>query len=348
MTSDPEHSNPGHSDPARVDPAHGEPAHGDTVADAARALAAGHLVAFPTETVFGLGADAANPAAVARIFAAKGRPADHPLIVHVSDASLLDVLATEVPPYAHALAAAFWPGPMTLILPRSAAVSDAVTGGQPTVGVRVPSHPTALGLLQRFEQLGGRGVAAPSANRFGRVSPTTADAVRAELGDVLLPTDRILDGERSQVGIESTIIDCTGPAPVVLRPGSITDEQITAATGLALGERRSTIRVSGSLPSHYAPVATVILDERPRPGDGFIALHEHGTPEGVVRLAAPRTVDAYAHELYAALRAADEAGLRRVVAWQPSGGGVAVAVRDRLGRAAHREAPATGAAQRDR
>lgn len=318
-----------------------EPAPSDPVADAARALRAGNLVAFPTETVFGLGADAANPAAVARVFAAKGRPADHPLIVHVSDGALLDALAESTPAYARALAAAFWPGPMTLIVPRAAFVSDAVTGGQSTVGVRVPSHPTAQRLLRAFEELGGRGVAAPSANRFGRVSPTTAAAVRDELGAVLEPGDMILDGERSQVGIESTIIDCTGPAPVVLRPGSITDEQIVAVTGLAIGERDTSVRVSGSLPSHYAPRARVMLDESPRVGDGFIALHEHGTPPGVVRLAAPRTVDEYAHDLYVALRAADEAGLERVVAWQPSGDGVAVAVRDRLGRAAHRDEPAT-------
>ena len=187
------------------------------LARAARALADGRLVAFPTETVFGLGANALDPAAVARIFAAKGRPADHPLIVHVSDPALLDTLAIDVPEYARALAAAFWPGPLTLILPRSSVVPDAVTGGQPTVGVRVPSHPVALQLLRAFEALGGRGVAAPSANRFGRVSPTTAQAVRDELGEHLETGDLVVEGEPSSVGIESTIVDCTGPAPVILR-----------------------------------------------------------------------------------------------------------------------------------
>jgi L-threonylcarbamoyladenylate synthase len=304
-------------------------------ADAARALRAGHLVAFPTETVFGLGADAANPAAVGRIFATKGRPADHPLIVHVSTAALLTELAAEIPAYAHALAAAFWPGPLTLILERSAAVSDAVTGGQPTVGVRVPSHPVAVELLREFESLGGRGVAAPSANRFGRVSPTTAAAVRAELGALMSPDDLILEGAPSDVGIESTIVDCTGAAPVVLRPGSITDDMIVAATGLTLGERDESIRVSGSLPAHYAPAATVVLDVAPHPGDGFIALAKHETPAGVVRLAAPGSPDEFARELYAALRAADEAGLTRVVVTSPPGPGIAVAIRDRLRRASH-------------
>jgi L-threonylcarbamoyladenylate synthase len=302
---------------------------------AARALHNGHLVAFPTETVFGLGADAANPAAVARIFATKGRPADHPLIVHVSSAELIGELAADIPRFAHDLAAALWPGPLTLILERSAAVSDTVTGGQPTVGVRVPSHPVAMQLLRTFESLGGRGVAAPSANRFGRVSPTTAAAVRAELGALLGPHDLILDGDPSDVGIESTIVDCTGAAPVVLRPGSITDDIIVAVTGLALGEREAGIRVSGSLPAHYAPAATVVLDMAPQSGDGFIALADHDTPEGVVRLAAPGSADDFARELYAALRAADDAGLRRVVVMSPQGPGIAVAIRDRLWRASH-------------
>lgn len=307
------------------------------VHDAAQALIDGHLVAFPTETVFGLGADALNPAAVARIFAAKGRPSDHPLIVHVSGAGMLDALAVEVPPYALALARAYWPGPLTLILPRSSRVPDAVTGGQDTVGVRVPSHSSAQALLREFERLGGHGVAAPSANRFGRVSPTTADAVRAELGAVLDPADRILAGEPSGVGIESTIVDCTGPAPVILRPGAITAAQVEATTGLPLASEASTIRVSGSLASHYAPAATVVLGGEVRPGDGLIALREHPTPPGAVRLAEPATAHEYAQQLYGALRAADERGLRRVVAIEPDGSGIAVAIRDRLQRASHRD-----------
>ena len=303
---------------------------------AARALADGRLVAFPTETVFGLGANALDPAAVARIFAAKGRPADHPLIVHVSAADRLDELATDVPDYARSLAAAYWPGPLTLILSRSPLVPDAVTGGQPTVGVRVPSHPVALQLLRAFEALGGRGVAAPSANRFGRVSPTTAQAVRDELGEHLETGDLVVEGEPSSVGIESTIVDCTGPAPVILRPGAVTGAMIEATTGLRLGAAHERIRVSGSLASHYAPTAAVELDVEARPGDGLIALAVVPTPVGVVRLAAPATVDDYARELYAALREADARGLSRVVAIAPQGEGIAVAVRDRLQRASHR------------
>lgn len=303
--------------------------------DAARALAAGHLVAFPTETVFGLGADAGNPEAVARIFAAKGRPSDHPLIVHVSAPARLAPLVRDLPPFAEALAEAFWPGPMTLIAWRSAVVPDAVTGGQDTVGIRVPSHPVALELLAAADELEVIGVAAPSANRFGRVSPTTADAVRAELGAVLAAGDMILEGEPSAVGIESTIIDCTGAAPAILRPGAITAAMIEKVTGMPVRAPETAIRVSGSLASHYAPRATVVLDVAAGPGDGLIARAEHPTPAGVVRLAAPATDEAYAQQLYAALRAADDAGLARVVALQPEGGGIAEAIRDRLNRAAH-------------
>lgn len=313
----------------------------DDILGAANALAAGHLVAFPTETVFGLGADAFDPAAVARIFAAKGRPSDHPLIVHVSGAERLTELAAEVPPMAHDLARAFWPGPMTLILRRANAVPLEVTGGQQTVGVRVPSHPVALELLRAFEQLGGRGVAAPSANRFGRVSPTTAAAVRAELGAVLDAGDVILDGQQSDVGIESTIIDCTGVDPVILRPGAVTAAMVEAVTGRAVGQPTAGIRVSGSLPAHYAPEATVVVDGEPQAGDGFIALHDHPTPPGVTRLAAPTTVEQYAHDLYAALRAADESGIRRVVVLAPAGPGIAAAIRDRLQRASHRAGDAS-------
>ncbi|MFN3707786.1 L-threonylcarbamoyladenylate synthase [Microcella sp.] len=303
--------------------------------EGARALVAGHLVAFPTETVFGLGADAGNPAAVERIFSAKGRPSNHPLIVHVSTADRLDALTRDLPPFALTLARAFWPGPMTLIAHRSAAVPDQVTGGQDTVGVRVPNHPVALELLAAAERLGVLGVAAPSANRFGRVSPTTAAAVRAELGDVLAASDVILDGEPSAVGIESTIIDCTGSAPAILRPGAVTAAMIEQVTGMPVTAPQTAIRVSGSLASHYAPRAAVVLDVDAQPGDGLIALADRPTPPGVVRLAAPTTDEQYAHELYGALRAADERGLTRVVALLPQGQGIAEAIRDRLQRSAH-------------
>ncbi len=310
------------------------------MADAAANLLAGNLVAFPTETVYGLGADACNAAAVARIYSVKGRPADHPLIVHVASMDALGDWAADVPEYAIALARDFWPGPMTLIMKRSALAGDFVTGGQDTVGIRVPDHVVALGLLEVFARAGGRGVAAPSANRFGNVSPTTAQAVVDELSEYLSDADQILDGGACAVGVESTIIDCTGDVPRILRPGAVTVAMIEQSTGLSVSNDGKTvdspvIRVSGSLDSHYAPVATVVLDQSPMAGQGFIAMADVATPDGVVRLAAPKSDDEFAQVLYAALRAADEQGLQSVVVAQPQGAGIAVAIRDRLMRAAH-------------
>ena len=305
--------------------------------DAASVLMAGGLVAFPTETVYGLGADASNAAAVARIYSVKGRPADHPLIVHVASMDGLGDWAREVPSYAISLARDFWPGPMTLVLLRSSLAGDFVTGGQDTVGVRVPSHPVALGLLEAFVRAGGKGVAAPSANRFGNVSPTSAQAVATELGDYLADGDQILDGGACDVGVESTIIDCTGDMPKILRPGAITVEMIEQSTGLKVvaSVEEPEIRVSGSLDSHYAPVATVVLDQSPVAGQGFIAMADVVAADGVVRLAAPQTHEEFAQVLYAALRSADEQGLATVVVQQPVGDGIAIAIRDRLKRAAH-------------
>ena len=307
------------------------------MADAAANLLAGGLVAFPTETVYGLGADASNAAAVARIYSVKGRPADHPLIVHVASMDGLGDWADDVPGYAISLARDFWPGPMTLVVRRSALAADFVTGGQDTVGVRVPDHPVALGLLEAFARIGGKGVAAPSANRFGNVSPTTAQAVSDELGDYLADSDQILDGGACAVGVESTIIDCTGDVPKILRPGAVTAQMIQECTGLeVIGVvEESAIRVSGSLDSHYAPVATVVLDQSPVAGEGFIAMADVVAGDGVVRLAAPKTHDEYARVLYSALRTADEQGLATVVVQQPAGDGIAIAIRDRLKRAAH-------------
>ena len=305
--------------------------------DAAKVLATGGLVAFPTETVYGLGADACNQLAVARIYTVKGRPADHPLIIHVASIDGLGAWARDVPQYAISLARAFWPGPMTLIVKRSELAGDFVTGGQDTVGVRVPKHPVALGLLEAFERGGGKGVAAPSANRFGHVSPTTAQAVSDELSSHLIDGDQILDGGPCDVGVESTIIDCTGDVPKILRPGAITEEMITKSTGLSVVGvvENSTIRVSGSLDAHYAPAATVLLDQTPISGQGFIALANFQTPEGVIRLASPSTHEEFARVLYSALRAADGQGLEVVVVHQPHGDGIAIAIRDRLIRAAH-------------
>jgi L-threonylcarbamoyladenylate synthase len=304
--------------------------------DGAGVLSSGGLVAFPTETVYGLGADACNAAAVARIYSVKGRPADHPLIVHVPSMDALGDWASGVPEYAISLARDFWPGPMTLIMKRSALAADFVTGGQDTVGIRVPAHPVALGLLEAFARVGGKGVAAPSANRFGNVSPTTALAVSDELSDYLSDSDLVLDGGACDVGVESTIIDCTGDAPRILRPGAITEEMIEHSTGLDVVDADGVaIRVSGSLESHYSPLAKVVLDQSPMAGQGFIAMADVATAAGVIRLAAPTTHKEFARVLYSALRAADEQGLNTVVVAQPAGNGIAIAIRDRLKRAAH-------------
>jgi L-threonylcarbamoyladenylate synthase len=273
---------------------------------------------------------------VARIYSVKGRPNDHPLIVHIASMDRMGDWASDVPEYAIALAREFWPGPMTLVLKRSELAGDFVTGGQDTVGVRVPDHVVALALLEAFEKAGGKGVAAPSANRFGHVSPTTAAAVVEELADYLSKEDLVLDGGACAVGVESTIIDCTGLLPRVLRPGAITKEMIEHSTGLnVLDAAGVAIRVSGSLESHYSPIAKVVLDQSPLVGQGFIAMADVASAAGVVRLAEPTTHDEFARVLYSALRAADEQGLKTVVVAQPGGNGIAIAIRDRLMRAAH-------------
>ncbi|MEY4232176.1 MAG: hypothetical protein RL144_376 [Actinomycetota bacterium] len=308
----------------------------DAMVLAAQKLKAGHLVAFPTETVYGLGADATNKEAVAKIYAAKGRPADHPLIVHVHSMQAMGDWADEIPAFAIALARDFWPGPMTLILNRSTLAQDFITGGQNSVGIRVPDHVVALALLNAFHGLGGKGIAAPSANRFGHVSPTTAQAVKDELGSYLQEQDQIIDGGPCTVGVESTIIDCTGNTPKILRPGAITAEMITASTGLEVLDSVGTlIRTSGSLDAHYAPAAIVLLDQQPKAGQGFIALATTPTPKDVIRLASPNNDVEFAQILYASLRKADELGLSHVVIERPTGSGIAVAIRDRLMRAAN-------------
>jgi L-threonylcarbamoyladenylate synthase len=305
----------------------------DSLARAAQLLKDGGLVALPTETVYGLGADATNSSAVARIYKVKGRPADHPLIVHIYSMQSLGDWADEIPSYAISLARDFWPGPMTLVLKRSILAEDFVTGGQPTVGLRVPDHAVALALLSAFEKIGGQGIAAPSANRFGHVSPTTAQAVQEELGEYLESKDQILDGGPSTVGVESTIIDCTTEAPRILRPGAITIQMVEESTGLKVSTAETDIRVSGSLENHYSPQASVFLNRIPIAGEGFIALAEIQTPEKVIRLASPKNVEEFARIIYSALRAADAKGLNSVVVAEPAGDGLALAIRDRLMRA---------------
>ncbi len=327
---------------------------------AAAALAAGCLAALPTETVYGLAADASNPLAVERLFAVKGRPSNHPVIVHVAGASAIDHWAIDVPAYAYALIEAFWPGPLTLILKRSDQVSDAVTGGQETVALRCSAHPLMGEVLAQLAlRLGTEvvGVAAPSANRFGRVSPTTADHVVAELGAALIPgRDVVLAGGTADIGIESTILDCTGDRPRIVRLGYVTADQIMGVTPLGShrpGALNDTPRAPGTLASHYSPQAAVevlgaetVARRSAELGEliGLLAPAGIPTPPGVLRLAAPRTDTEYARVLYAALHRADEQGLIRVlVVVPPDTGngdpgicdpGIGAAIRDRVTRAA--------------
>jgi L-threonylcarbamoyladenylate synthase len=310
-----------------------------TIKDAATILINGNLVAFPTETVYGLGADANNEDAIARIYKAKGRPEGHPLIVHISSLVNLDKWARDIPEYAVNLARAFWPGPMTLILPRTDLAKDFITGSQDNVGIRIPLHTVALALLKEFESLGGLGVAAPSANRFGAVSPTTASAVEVELADYLSEKDQILDGGACLVGVESTIINCTQNKPLILRPGAVTREMVEDTLGITLdldtsNSERIQIKAAGLLKSHYAPKAKVFLTGTPTLGDGFIALNSFTTPVGAVRIAAPKTNKEYAQVLYKAFRSADTKGLKRIFVIPPTGGGIAVAINDRLAKSA--------------
>lgn len=319
----------------------------DAIARAVEVLRAGGLVALPTETVYGLGADASNDDAVRKVFAAKGRPADHPLIVHIADASAIDGWAAEVPSQARLLADAFWPGPMTLLVARADTVSDVVTGGRPTVGLRVPDHPLALELLATF----GGGVAAPSANRFGKVSPTTAAHVIADLGTSV---DLVLDGGPCRVGVESTIIDVSGDTVEVLRSGGISIQRIAEVLGYEPAVRESAepadrgAKAPGMLAAHYAPDARVLIaDERDITdvlvaqmaiADGPVGVLAPATltglPEDVVELEPAGTAEEYASVLYARLRQADRLGLHVLVCIPPPAVGLGAAVRDRLGRAA--------------
>jgi L-threonylcarbamoyladenylate synthase len=313
---------------------------------AVEVLRAGGLVAFPTETVYGLGADASQPAAVQKVFSVKGRPADHPVIVHLAGADALADWAAEVPPVARRLAAACWPGPLTVILRRADTVPDEVTGGLETVGLRVPDQPVALALLRAF----GGGVAAPSANRFGRVSPTTAAHVRADLGG---DVDLVLDGGECRVGVESTIVDCTGEEPAILRLGGLARERLEDLLGRPVPVRHSVgtaggVRAPGMLVSHYAPSAQVLLvDEASLAETARDAMQRGLTvgvigeklpealPAGVTVLAQPEDDADYARHLYRHLRAADAAELDAVLAVVPDEVGIGAAVADRLRRAAN-------------
>jgi L-threonylcarbamoyladenylate synthase len=309
----------------------------DVIEKAAKSLKNGHLVAFPTETVYGLGADATNENAVSRIYSVKGRPTGHPLIVHISSINQLDKWAIDIPEYAIKLARTYWPGPMTLILKKSLLAKDFVTGGQSNIGVRVPSHPIALSLLKTFENLGGFGIAAPSANRFGAVSPTTGEAVIEELGDFLSAQDTILDGDKCLIGVESTIIDCTSTMPIILRPGAITADIVKVTTNLELQTKinENKIKASGLLDSHYSPKAKIILDKTAKPKEGFIAMSDISTPIGAIRLASPKTNEEYAKVLYASLRLADQKKINTIAIILPNSIGIGDAIRDRITKAAN-------------
>ena len=309
--------------------------------EAVAVLKRGGLVAFPTETVYGLGADAANPAAIRKLYAAKGRPADHPVIVHIASLAQLGEWARDITPIARKLAQHFWPGPLTMILKRAPGVADAVTGGQDTVGLRIPSHPVAHLLLERF----GGGIAAPSANRFGRVSATLAEHVRREFGDAV---DFVFDGGECDVGIESTIVDATGAAPVLLRPGHITARDIEEAAGVALvAPDTHSPRAPGTLAAHYAPATPLLVME----GDLLLELAATLTRQGqrvavlarsalqpllagLAWISAPGDVHAYAHDLYANLRTLDAAGCDAILVEQLPQRPEWAAVNDRLLRAA--------------
>lgn len=311
------------------------------IAHAVAVLHDGGLVAFPTETVYGLGADASNPAAVAKVFAAKGRPQDHPLIVHIADAVQLANWAREIPPAAHQLAKTFWPGPLTMILKRSAAALDVVTGGQDTVALRVPAHPVAQALLRGF----GGGVAAPSANRFGHVSATTAEHVRQEFGDAV---ECVLDGGEADVGIESTIIDLSGAKAVLLRPGWITAQDVESVLAVSLeAPTPESPRAPGTLARHYAPQTSLMMMEADLLTELAASLTRQGKRvavlarsthqpliQGLVWIAAPEHVAGYAHQLYANLRQLDRAGCDLILVEAPPQEEAWLAVTDRLMRAA--------------
>ena len=331
-----------------------------SVEQAARILLNGGLVVLPTETVYGLAGRADLPATVARIFSTKGRPSDHPLIVHVADgaAAMANTWAAHATPVAALLAQALWPGPLTVVVPRGPRAGDDVTGGQDTVAIRVPSHPMIREVLQHMDSVrpldAPHGVAAPSANKFGRVSPTTAAHAMSELGDILTPADAILDGGTCAYGVESTIVDCTADVPRILRPGGVSAEHIAEVCRVSVAQLQpvdTEIRVPGSLASHYAPLATVLvlpdaqsarveLAARLEAGVsaarlGLLALAHIPTPDNVTRLAAPETNADYARVLYAALREADDTGVSLVVAIPPTdASGMGAAVIDRLNRAA--------------
>jgi L-threonylcarbamoyladenylate synthase len=308
----------------------------ENIIKAAQALRDGHLVAFPTETVYGLGADATSKNAVERIYAVKKRPINHPLIVHISSIDKLFLWTTSVPDYVNELAKRFWPGPITFILNRSHLAKNFITGNQAYVGVRVPNHPMALQLLIEFERLGGHGVVAPSANMFGSVSPTCALDVVDDIGKRLTNEDFILDGGECEIGIESTIILCSENNVKILRYGNITKSQIKNLVNVEVVDQDSgsIVRASGNLEKHYSPNAKITLDQKPLQGDGLIALSHIPTPAGVIRLASPKDIREFEQTLYKAMRQGDKTKLSRIMIITPQINESSLSLIDRIRKAA--------------
>lgn len=305
---------------------------------AARTLIHGNLVAFPTETVYGLGGDALNVGAINRIYKYKNRPHSSPLIVHLSSMQNLSFWVKEIPDSAQTLANTFWPGPMTLLMERSLNVDDIITGGQSTIGLRIPSHKVAQELLSEFENLGGLGIAAPSANKYGEVSATSGIDVHNVFGGLGNERDIILDGGICEFGIESTIINCIGSSISILRPGVITPELIEAYTGIQVDQftDAKNITVPGMSIKHYSPQTRVLINHSPEEGDGLIADFNFITPSGVIRVSAPKNLFEYAKDLYRAFKNADNLKVKRLCVYLPEGNsGIAIAIRDRVNRAAN-------------
>ena len=307
----------------------------ESISQAAKSLQEGHLVAFPTETVYGLGADATNEIAVRQIYAVKSRPNNHPLIVHISSVELIDFWAVDLPKYALDLARNYWPGPMTLILKKHSQVSSLISGGQENIGLRIPNNECALQLLRTFENLGGMGVVAPSANKFGSVSPTSSEDVEQELGHLLGKDDLVLNGGQCKLGIESTIVNCLGTKPKILRPGFITENMIEKIIEIASYENQSknVIKHPGDFKNHYAPKTPVYLNSVASSGDGLIALETVETPENVVRLSSPKSLEEFASNLYKSFRKADQIKLTRIVVILNDQNPIADAIRDRVFKA---------------
>jgi L-threonylcarbamoyladenylate synthase len=307
----------------------------NAIKEAAQSLIEGRLVAFPTETVYGLGADANNQTAVSRIYEVKNRPSNHPLIVHISSINQVYQWARNIPEEALNLANRYWPGPLTIVLQRSDLAKDFLTGNQEFVGLRIPSHTMALKLLEEFEKLGGNGVVAPSANKFGAVSPTTALDVIDEIGNDLGQNDLILDGGKCIIGIESTVVKFAKETIELIRPGAVTLSQIEKFTGkiVSMPQEKLGFRFPGTLNKHYSPVAKVFISNKAMAGDGFIALNEFETPQGAIRLASPNNPTEYAQQLYQALRLGDKKKLGRIFVVPPIIGEFSESIFDRIKKA---------------